>query len=208
MHFHAARNAEMRIDSGTDLGLSEVEATIEFSRIMYEGLDALITEKDLRVMEGLRTMEFQPGQFQTKLMEALYAWNSGAGISLPDPNPDVLGYWGGVYFAFPNYIILPQFGNAVIYRLRPDAANPEHCYFESWAVTLYPDGDDPGKPAFGGVLPDDSPAWPLVFRQDFVNTQRQHRGVHAPGSKTLRFASKWEDQIPNMHLQLDRYLAR
>jgi phenylpropionate dioxygenase-like ring-hydroxylating dioxygenase large terminal subunit len=207
MHFHAARNAEMRIDSGMDAGLSEVDATIEFSRIMLEGLESLIHEKDLRVMEGLRAVKVEPGQFQTKLVEALYAWNTAAGIRLPDPNPDVLGYWGGVFFAFPNYIILPQFGNAVIYRFRPDSADSEQSYFEAWAVTLYPEGENPGRPTFDGVIADDDPRWPLVFRQDFMNTQRQQRGVRTRRYKALRMARRWEDQIANMHVHLDTYLA-
>ena len=41
------------------------------------------------------------------MTEALYEWNLGAGIPFPDPDPGTLARWGGVFFVFPNFLILP-----------------------------------------------------------------------------------------------------
>jgi len=74
---------------------------------------------------------------------------------------------------------------------------------------LYPEGQEPGKPTFGGVHPkDDATEWPLIPRQDFSNIERQQRGLHTQGMPGMRTCEQFEDAIPNMHAHLDTYLAQ
>jgi phenylpropionate dioxygenase-like ring-hydroxylating dioxygenase large terminal subunit len=183
--------------------------TVEANRLLYEGLDAMVLAKDMHVLNGLRNTDYEPGQFGARMTEALYEWNLGAGIPFPDPDPVALARWGGVFFMFPNFFILPDFGNALMYRFRPDSDDPESCYFELWSNTLYPEGQEPGKPTFGGVHPkDDATEWPLIPRQDFSNIERQQRGLHTQGMHGMRTSEQFEDAIPNMHVHLDAYLAQ
>ena len=77
------------------------------------------------------------------------------GIAGPIRNPEEL-YWGdflgvelvvvgmspsfrevdeGEPFVFPNFFVLPQFGNALIYRSRPDGFDPDACIYDVWSVT-------------------------------------------------------------------------
>jgi phenylpropionate dioxygenase-like ring-hydroxylating dioxygenase large terminal subunit len=195
-----------------DLGISgkaEAEKTIAFMNLMYEGLGAMVLEKDMQVVEGLRNIDCAPEEFSAKMMQEMYKWNTGAGIKLPDPDPDVLGRWGSQWFIFPNFMIHPLFGNAISYRVRPDTDDPEHCFFEFWSITLYPEGQEAEKPVFGGSRPvDDATFWPLIARQDFSNIERQQRGLHTPGYKAQRLARKYEDGIANMHTYIDTYLAQ
>ncbi len=195
-----------------DLGLSgkaEADKTLAFMRTLYDGLKAQVLAKDIQVIEGLRNMDFSPDEFSAKMTEALYAWNKGAGIKLPDPDPETLARWGSQWFVFPNFMFHPIFGNAISYRVRPDSADPEHCYFEFWSLTLYPEGHEPGKPTFDGERPiDDESFWPQIPRQDFSNIESQQRGLHTPGYRATRLARKYEDGIANMHAHLDTYLAR
>jgi phenylpropionate dioxygenase-like ring-hydroxylating dioxygenase large terminal subunit len=199
-------------DMQADLGLSaraEADRTLAFMRTTQEGLDAMVLPKDVRVIEGLRNLDCPPEQFGAKVIEALYAWNAGAGIRLPNPEPDILGRWGSQWFIFPNFMIHPLFGNAISYRSRPDSDDPEHCLFEFWSLTLYPEGQEPVKPTYDGERPvDDASFWPPIPRQDFSNIERQQRGLHTPGYRSNRLASKFEDGIANMHVHLDSYLAR
>jgi nitrite reductase/ring-hydroxylating ferredoxin subunit len=206
MHFISTNGGDILTAAGRAAGLTEAEAGIEFNRIMCEGLDSMILPKDLHVIEGLRNLECEPGRFPEKLMEALYAWNIGAGISFPAPDPEALGRWGGDFFAFPNFFILPLYGNALLYRSRPDSDDPEHCFFELWSATLYPEGQEPGKPKLEEHSPDDE-AWPLIPRQDFSNIERQQRGLHSSGLKAIRLSAQYEHGIANMHAHLDTYLA-
>jgi Ring hydroxylating alpha subunit (catalytic domain) len=215
---HSYPNGHASLEQGhdnevqADLGLSgkaEAEKTIAFMRLMYEGLGAMVLAKDMHVVESLRNVECAPEEFSAKMIEALYEWNARAGIRLPAPDPETLGRWGSQWFIFPNFMIHPLFGNAISYRVRPDSEDPEHCYFEFWSLTLYPEGQEPRKPTLEGVFPTDDPTvWPLIPRQDFSNIERQQRGLHTPGYRAQRLARKYEDGIANMHVHLDGYLAR
>jgi hypothetical protein len=48
-------------------------------------------------------------------------------------------------FIFPNFLVLPQDGNAVCYRIRPQDDSPERCRFEIFSLTSYPEGHEPGR---------------------------------------------------------------
>jgi hypothetical protein len=120
-----------------------------------------------------------------------------------------MSLWGGEVFLFPNYFMLPQFGNSLAYRIRPHNDDPEWCRFEVWSLTTYPEGQEPGRAALKGrFAQDDSDNWGLIPLQDFSNIERQQRGLHSRGFSELRLATEWERAISNMHEELDRYLAR
>ncbi|GGM97926.1 aromatic ring-hydroxylating oxygenase subunit alpha [Streptomyces fuscichromogenes] len=198
-------------ESGVGLGVdgrAEAEKALAFMRVVAEGLQAMVLQKDVAVIEALRNTDCRAEDFSSTMVEALYAWNTGAGIRLPDPEPETLANWGSQWFVFPNFMLHPMYGNAISYRVRPDSGDPEHCYFEFWSLTLYPEGEEPGKPTLDGVYPAESEAWPLIPRQDFSNIERQQRGLHTPGYKAQRLARKYEDGIANLHVHLDSYLAR
>ncbi|HET6810754.1 MAG TPA: aromatic ring-hydroxylating dioxygenase subunit alpha [Acidimicrobiales bacterium] len=184
-----------------------VAATIESSRLLYEGLDAMTLDKDLFVIEGLRNSAGEE-PFGAAVVRAIYEHATGAGIPLPPADPEAIARWGGVFFVFPNFFVLPQYGNALMYRSRPLGTDPESCLFELWSVTIFPDGQEPGRPALQGPFrPDDAAAWPTIPRQDFSNIERQQRGLHTQGFEHLRLSQRYEGGISNMHCELDRYLA-
>ena len=208
MYFVPVRGEKVQTTAGTLAGMNEADAAINFARLMCEGLDGgMVMPKDLHVLEGLRFADYEPGEFMKKRMEAIRAWNRGAGIPFPEPSEEVVSRAGGDFFMFPNMFILPTFGNALMYRSRPDSGDPEHCFFETWALTLYHEGYEPPKPVCEEAPADDASVWPLIPRQDFSNIERQQRGLHAAGFEAMRLASKYEDGIANMHVHLDDYLA-
>ena len=209
MYFVPVRGEKVQTTAGTLAGMNEADAAINFARLMCEGLDGgMVMPKDLHVIEGLRNADYEPGNFGAARMKALLEWNRGAGIAFPEPSEEVVSRAGGDFFMFPNMFILPTFGNALMYRVRPDTDDPEHCFFETWALTLYPDGYEPPKPECREAAADDDTEWPMIPRQDFSNIERQQRGLHNPGTKGMRLASQYEDGIANMHAHLDTYLAQ
>jgi hypothetical protein len=149
-----------------------------------------------------------PGEdFPTAAIKALFDYAAGAGIPL-NTTPEGMRLWGGEVFLFPNYFMLPQFENALAYRVRPFNDDPEWCRFEVWSLTMYPEGQEPGRARLKGrFAPDDAENWGLIPRQDFSNLERQQRGVRSRGFRGHRLATEWERAISNMHEELDRYLA-
>ena len=126
---------------------------------------------------------------------------------MPPPG-EHLQLWGGEIFLFPNYFMLPMFGNSLAYRSRPYRDDPERCRFEIWSLTTYPESHDPGRARLDGrYAKDDIENWGLIPRQDMSNIERIQRGLHSRGFRASWLATEWERAVSNMHEELDRYLA-
>jgi phenylpropionate dioxygenase-like ring-hydroxylating dioxygenase large terminal subunit len=176
---------------------------------LQEGLDAMVLARDMEILrdlakQGLPTGMSAPAAFMTEL----YARASREGRKLPKPDPDVLQRWGGESFLFPNFFFLPQFGNSLSYRARPDGFDPDSCIFEVWSLTLPAKGEPARRPTCVDVAHDDEEQLGLIPRQDFANIPRIQRGLHSVGFEATRLASYQERSILHYHRELDRYLTR
>ncbi len=175
---------------GRQVGVAEIDAIIESARELCTGLDSMTLPRDLHVIEGMRNHPIPEGStFGQELVGAIYAYAAGAGIPMPPPDPAALARWGGVFFVFPNYFVLPQFGNALVYRVRPDGDDPESCTFELCSISLPAAGDPVTRPRVAGPFaPDDTAHWPRIPLQDFSNIGRQQLGVHSQGFEGMRLS--------------------
>ncbi len=206
--FQLRPNAQAK--KGRQVGVGEIDAIVESVRLLSAGLEAMTLEREVHVIEGMRNRPVPEGStFGAELVKALYEYAAGAGIPLPRPDPAALARWGGMFFHFPNYFVLPQYGNALVYRSRPNGDDPESCIFELWSLTIPAEGDAVPRPARQGPFaPDDTEHWPRIPLQDFSNIERQQRGVHSSSVDALRLSHTYEGGITNMHRHLDHYLAR
>ncbi len=205
--FQLRPNAQAK--KGQQVGVSEVDAIIESVRLLSSGLEAMTLPREVQVIEGMRHRKIPDGStFGAELVKAVYEYAAGAGIPLPPPDPAALARWGGMFFLFPNYFILPQYGNALVYRVRPNGDDPESCLFELWSLTIPPRDEAVPRPVAGGpYAPDDADHWPRIPLQDFSNIGRQQRGIHSRSISGLRLSRTYESGITQMHRELDRYLA-
>ena len=205
--FQLRPNAQAK--KGRQVGVNEIDAIIESVRLLSSGLEAMTLPREVQVVEGMRTRPIPEGStFGAELVKAVYAHAAGAGIPLPPPDPDALARWGGMFFCFPNYFILPQYGNALVYRVRPNGDDPESCLFELWSLTIPAAGDEVPRPVCQGPFaPDDTEHWPRIPLQDFSNIARQQRGIHSHSIEALRLSPTYEGGITTMHRELDRYLS-
>jgi phenylpropionate dioxygenase-like ring-hydroxylating dioxygenase large terminal subunit len=212
--YTAFENGHARFQSRSDPSQGGVakgrgpDGFLDRSRTLWEGQDAMTLERDLQVFEGMRN-KVPPGEdFPTAAIKALFDYAEGAGIPLRT-TPDGMRLWGGEIFLFPNFFFLPQYENALSYRVRPYNDDPDWCRFEVWSLTMYPEGQEPGRATLQGrYATDDAENWGLIPRQDFSNMVRQQRGVHSRGFRESRLATEMEQAISNMHMELDRYLSR
>jgi phenylpropionate dioxygenase-like ring-hydroxylating dioxygenase large terminal subunit len=185
-----------------------IASTIDGMAILSETYDVYPLPQDINILQGLRFKFTDPELLQQEFMTRLFEYYAGAGMPLPQLEPEAYIRWGGVFSLFPNYVILPMFGAAAIYRFRPDGPDPEACYFEIWAVSLKPAHEPVRRAQFGGVFDkEDADGWPVIPRQDFSNIERQQRGLHSPAFRALRLSRDYEHGINNMHRELDRYLS-
>ncbi|MFK7894603.1 MAG: aromatic ring-hydroxylating dioxygenase subunit alpha [Myxococcota bacterium] len=193
-----------------------IESSIYFMKVLSEGMGGgMIHERDIRIAESLRDIEL-PDNPQDPT-EAIVAWNTrlgdeitkqsrAAGIDMPDLNELVAtGHISSVNFGFPNFFLLPVYGNAASYRVRP--LGPEETLFEVWTTTLLPEGATTPRLDGPTFLPHDDPGWPDVVRQDFENLPRQQAGLRSPGFDSMRLSPEVEGLISNFHRVIDGYLA-
>ena len=193
-------------DPNLPINKTKADDFIARTKLLWEGQDAMTLERDIRVFEGVRNKVGPDEDFGPAAIAALYEYAAGAGI--PMPGPEAARYWGGELFVFPNFFVLPQFGNALCYRIRPHEDDPECCRFEVWSLTTYPEGQEPERARLRGRFDkEDDANWRQIPRQDFSNIERQQRGLHSKAFESLRLATEWEKAITNMHQELDRYLG-
>ncbi|EME67274.1 Rieske (2Fe-2S) domain-containing protein [Rhodococcus ruber BKS 20-38] len=189
---------------------TDAESFIEIARLSASGMDAMTLDRDVQIFEGLRNRvdTTSSGSFAEAAIAALYEYAEGAGIPMA-PMSEKMNLWGGDIFLYPNYLMLPQYGNCLVYRARPHNDDPESTLFDVWSLTTYPEGQEPERAELDGVFDkDDVENWGLIPRQDFSNIERQQRGLHSHSYKASRLSSVYEKSIANMHHELDRYIAR
>jgi hypothetical protein len=196
------------ISSKPDYDGFNFEKFLKLQQLLVEGQDAMALDRDIHVLEALRNkIDPDDPTFAQQAVMALYEHAQGAGIPMA-PVSEMMQLWSGEIFLFPNYIMLPQFGNCLVYRSRPCDDDPERCLFDVWSLTTYPVGEEPERAELLGVFDkDDDENWGLIPRQDFSNIERQQRGLHSRSYEHLRLSHSQEKSIANMHLELDRQIA-
>jgi phenylpropionate dioxygenase-like ring-hydroxylating dioxygenase large terminal subunit len=185
-----------------------IEAMAARLQLLAEGMDAQVLMNDVDLVRSLKGKPIPEGSnLGAEYVKALYADAAAKNRPLPKPVPEVLGMWGGELFIFPNLMILPQAGNAMIYRVRPDGLDPDRCIFEILSTTTYPAAIKPPRAVVQNVTDIDDPEQVLLIpRQDLSNIPRMQKGLHSRSMRQTWLAKEQEKIILNMHQELDRYL--
>jgi phenylpropionate dioxygenase-like ring-hydroxylating dioxygenase large terminal subunit len=205
--FYSSRTPISSNESNPDE--SELEHMIEHMAHLYDEMDAMVLKEDVEVAASLRGKPVPEGStYGAEFIKAIYTKAALEQRPMPVPTPETTGMWGGMVFVFPNLLILPNLGNAMIYRVRPDGMDPDNCLFEIWSTRSYGRAETIPK---AEPIPVEDPTDPeqllLIPRQDFSNIPRVQRGVHSRGCKQIWLASHNEKIIMGMHQELDRYLV-
>lgn len=176
--------------------------------LLVEGMDAMVLKEDVELVRSLKGKDIPAGSsLGAEYINALYGTAAAQRRPMPKPTPDILGMWGGEIYVFPNLMILPQAGNAMMYRVRPDGLDADRCVFEIFSTKTYPQAVQPPRAMVQQVTDPSSPAQVrLIPRQDLGNIPRMQRGLHSQGCKRIWLARHYEKLILNMHQELDRYL--
>jgi phenylpropionate dioxygenase-like ring-hydroxylating dioxygenase large terminal subunit len=189
-------------------GGDPVEEMAARLNLLVEGMDAMVLKEDVEVLLSLRGKPIPAGSsLGGEYIRALYAQAAAQQRPMPKPTPETLGMWGGEIYIFPNFMILPQAGNAQMYRSRPDPTNPDRCTFEIYSTKTYPAATKPPRASVERVTELSDPSQLLLIpRQDLGNIPRIQKGLHSRGIQHTWLAGYQEKIILNMHQELDRYL--
>lgn len=189
-----------------------IEMNIQGMRVLNQGMAGMTHEKEIRVAETLRGTELPSDiaaatvEWRRKLNDAVIEFYRKNGMDVPDLNDvEAKDYATAVNFCFPHYFLLPTFGSASSYRIRP--LGPEECLFELWSLTRYPEGEAPPPITTPTPMAYDDPRWPPIPTQDFANLPRQQRGLHTKGFEFMRLSNQMEGLISNYQRLIDGYLA-
>ena len=145
-------------------------------------------------------------EWRRKLNDAVVAQHRTQGMDIGDLNQiDEKELASSVNFAFPHYFLLPTYGSASSYRIRP--LGPEECLFELYSLTRYPEGETPPPVKTPEPWAHNDPRWPPIPTQDFSNLPRQQQGLHTKGFEFMRLSDQAEGLISNYHRLIDGYLA-
>jgi phenylpropionate dioxygenase-like ring-hydroxylating dioxygenase large terminal subunit len=177
-------------------------------KLLADGMDAQVLQGDIDVLLTLKGKELQAGSnLGAEYVKALYATAAAEQRPMPEPTAQNLGMWGGEIFIFPNFMILPQSGNAMMYRSRPDGTDPDRCIFEIYSTKTYPAAVKPPRAVVQQVTNIHDPEQVLLIpRQDLGNIPRMQIGLHQKSMRQTWLAANQEKIILNMHQEMDRYL--
>jgi phenylpropionate dioxygenase-like ring-hydroxylating dioxygenase large terminal subunit len=186
-----------------------VEAMAARLKLLVDGMDAQVLQKDIDVLLSLRGKSIPAGaSLGGEYVKALYERAAAEQRPMPKPTPEILGMWGGEIFIFPNVMILPQAGNAMIYRVRPHPTDPDYCDFEILSTTTVPAAEKTKRAVVQHVVDQKDPEQVLLIpSQDLSNIPRMQKGLHSRSMRQTWLANEQEKMILNMHQELDRYFG-
>ena len=174
--------------------------------LLVEGMNSMVLQEDVDLVRSLRGKPIPAGSsLGAQYVQALYASAAQQQRPMPKRTPETLGMWGGEIFIFPNFMILPQAGNANFYRARPHPTDPDQSIFEIFAVKTYPAAVRPPRAMVEHVT-DPERQLLLIPRQDLGNLPRVQKGLHSRSIRHVWLADNQERIISNMHQELDHYL--
>ncbi|MBV9993927.1 MAG: hypothetical protein JO127_01820, partial [Caulobacteraceae bacterium] len=189
-----------------------VEGSIKYMKRLSEGMAGMIHARDVAVAEKLRGMELPEdveaakAEWNRRLGEEITQSDRAAGLDAPDfTQVDAEMVTSGVNFCFPNYFLLPAYGNCSSYRIRP--LGPETCLFELWSLTLMPEDEKRDPPRAPTPMRHDDPSWPPIPKQDYSNLPDQQLGLHSGEFEYMRLSRDVEGLISNYQRLIDGFLA-
>ena len=189
-----------------------IDMNIHFMKVLSEGMAGMTHAKDVAVAEAIRDTPLPADlaqatvQWRQKLNDAVMQAHRARKMDVPDLNDvDAKRYANAVNFCFPHYFLLPTYGSASSYRIRP--LGPEECLFELWSLTRFAADETPPPIKTPTPMAHDDPRWPPIPTQDFSNLPRQQRGLHTKGFEYMRLSKDVEGLISNYQRLIDGYLT-
>lgn len=187
---------------------NDVDQLVASLTKLWEGMDAMVFPEEVNIAKSMRHRPIPEGSnLAAEFGKAVY--EHYANVGRPIAAPEALSNVGDMLL-FPNFTLLPSFGNMLAYRSRPTPENdPDLCIFELFSFKTKTEGETPPRPKMEHCTdPTDAEQYWLIPRQDFSNIPRMQQGLHSRGITQTLLSGRQEVMIDNMHRELNRYLKR
>ncbi len=110
------------------------------------------------------------------------------------------------YLIFPGLVFNTHAGGFLLFRIRPNATDPDHCWFDLWRFA-WPDQTQPAPEPVPNIWVDQGAgSFGQVLDQDFENLPRVQRGMHSSSLHHVTLSFQ-ERRVIHVHTVIDEYLA-
>jgi phenylpropionate dioxygenase-like ring-hydroxylating dioxygenase large terminal subunit len=209
IHSHYGRlpNARRTLRPSPRLGLAEGEYDEgEILASFVAGLGGLFYDDERALIDKIRSTppdgETMLSHYQKGRRELL----ATRGVSVEEFTDDQLTSADDVFF-FPNMVGPIYPGSAIIFRVRPNALDPDSSIKDTWFLE-WPREGEVHKRAKRRFYPDWTERdWGLITNQDYANMEHVQIGMKSRGGQGLRLNRRQESNVLHMHRMIDRYLA-
>lgn len=220
--FVRGKHAHFRVEvsagstSGQNLGsarnFKDLIESIEIRETeRYDWLLALSTPYSVTAAKRLRSeisADADPAAIVGKFRQLHREEMEKAGAKWPESiNGDVVAAAGIDWHLFPNFIFLPSIDGALVYRARPDANDPEHCWYDVWWLSRFgPDNQPDWKHETFHSL-EEARGVNRFLEQDFSNLKAVQKGIHSRGFKGSAYNPVQEVEVIHFERMLDEYIG-
>ena len=200
-----ASDVEMRPSPRLGLGPDDYDEQ-ELLAVRIDATAGLFSRSDRAYLEELKREGLPAGTTAPEVFGKLRLNGMvERGIDITGLEPDEI-MKGGTIHLFPNLLGPFSYGNATLYRARPDGLDPDSCLLDYWALEWLPPGAE--APPIERKFYEDwsTKDWGQINNQDFGNMVEITRGMKSVGYRGALLNPVQEANIIHHHQVIDQYL--
>lgn len=178
---------------------------------LYDTLFALTLDPSMKAAERLKQLpdDTAPETVLPTFYQYIIEETEKTGATFP--RELTIEKWaaaGTDWHIFPNFIILPSFDGALVYRALPDPKNRDKCYIDIWSLGRFPeDYEGPAEPTFFDGFESFKGNNPFL-EEDFENMEAVNSGMKSRGFRGATFNPSQEAHVAHFHRMLDEYCGQ
>jgi len=209
IHSHYGRlpNARRTLRPSPRLGLADDEFDEgEILASFVAGLGGLFYEDERTLIDEVRSAPPNGESLLSRYQRGRRELLATRGVAVEEFADDQLTSADDVYF-FPNMVGPIYPGSAIIFRVRPNALDPDSAVKDTWFLEWPRQGAE-HKRAKKRFYPDWTERdWGLITNQDYANMEHVQVGLKSRGGPGIRLNRRQESNVLHMHRMIDRYLT-
>jgi phenylpropionate dioxygenase-like ring-hydroxylating dioxygenase large terminal subunit len=209
IHSHYGRlpNARRQLRPSPRLGLAEDEYDEgEILTSFVAGLGGLFYDDERGLIDKIRSTPAEGKTLLSRYQEGRRELLAARGVIVEEFADDQLTSADDVFF-FPNMVGPIYPGSAIIFRVRPNALDPDSSIKDTWFLE-WPQEGETLKRVQRRFHPDWTERdWGIITNQDYANMEHIQIGMKSRGGPGLRLNRRQEANILHMHRVIDSYLV-